>query len=182
MRIMYSNPYREVKTFLLRTDKPNLLNFEVSFHTHTSSAPPSIITSPRALSVSGCLSAVVLTTVYLLFCLRFVQEDSLEIPPGEGRHMYLRFQTQPPGTVEQVRHQLLRTDQPAVFARRKTYAVDVCKSDVVLCCLPIRSTSSSTTQMTSWWSASRYRGCGVSNCGDREYLICVSTNSETAMQ
>jgi hypothetical protein len=32
MRIMYSNPYREVKTFLLRTDKPNLLNFEVRLH------------------------------------------------------------------------------------------------------------------------------------------------------
>eukprot|EP01043_Picozoa_sp_COSAG02_P037715 COSAG02_NODE_2851_length_7896_cov_28.878928_2_plen_209_part_00 len=29
MRILYTNPYRDVRTFLLRTDRPDLLNFEV---------------------------------------------------------------------------------------------------------------------------------------------------------
>jgi len=55
MRILYTNPYSTMQTFLLRSDQPALVIFEI---------------------------------------------DRLEIPAGEGRHMYLRFQSQPSGTAK----------------------------------------------------------------------------------
>ena len=98
MRIQYTNPYRTAQTFLLRTDRPDLLRFEV-----------------RAIILSGFSLGVFVKTDGCA-----LQEERLEIPPGQGRHMYLHFEMQPPGTVALVRscpHPYMFSSGPANHGR-----------------------------------------------------------------
>ena len=66
MRIMYTNPYRDHRTFLLRTDRPDLLRFEVRTLLHCTTPHPAAARARYTLACAHMAAAAscVLNTSY----------------------------------------------------------------------------------------------------------------------